>query len=235
MGIGASIFMLAVGAILTFAFNIRVGFLDLDAVGWILMGAGVLGLILTLTVFNSRRRTVTSTHRRSLRRRSPGGRSASGRGGQLRGRPPAVAAPQTERRVPPHTGRGALRCCGRAVCVRAVCVREIGRTADDCGATCQSGAGNARESMAEVRPRRDADLEDPCRSTQTSTRSSTRRTRRRASANSSTPRWTRWPASARVTPQLLQEAFNIKTVGDLGRNKYFRAAAALVDLAERAK
>jgi hypothetical protein len=35
--------------------------------------------------------------------------------------------------------------------------------------------------------------------------------------------------------QLLQEAFNIKTVGDLGRNKYFRAAAALVDLAERAK
>jgi hypothetical protein len=35
--------------------------------------------------------------------------------------------------------------------------------------------------------------------------------------------------------QLLKEAFNIKTVGDLGRNKYFRAAAALVDLAERAK
>ena len=35
--------------------------------------------------------------------------------------------------------------------------------------------------------------------------------------------------------QLLQEAFNIKTVGDLGRNKFFRAAAALVDLAERAK
>jgi len=35
--------------------------------------------------------------------------------------------------------------------------------------------------------------------------------------------------------QLLKDAFNIKTVGDLGRNKYFRAAAALVDLAERAK
>lgn len=34
---------------------------------------------------------------------------------------------------------------------------------------------------------------------------------------------------------LLMQAFNIKTVGDLGRNKYFRAAAALVDLAERAK
>ncbi len=35
--------------------------------------------------------------------------------------------------------------------------------------------------------------------------------------------------------QLLKDAFNIKTVGDLGRNKYFRAAAAMVDLAERAK
>jgi hypothetical protein len=35
--------------------------------------------------------------------------------------------------------------------------------------------------------------------------------------------------------KLLKDAFNIKTVGDLGRNKHFRAAAALVDLAERAK
>ncbi len=34
--------------------------------------------------------------------------------------------------------------------------------------------------------------------------------------------------------ELLKQAFNIKTIGDLGRNKYFRAAAALVDLAERA-
>ena len=34
--------------------------------------------------------------------------------------------------------------------------------------------------------------------------------------------------------QLLQQAFNIKTVGDLGRNKYFRVAASLVDLSERA-
>jgi len=33
---------------------------------------------------------------------------------------------------------------------------------------------------------------------------------------------------------LLKQAFNIKTVGDLGRNKYFKTAAALVELAERA-
>jgi hypothetical protein len=30
--------------------------------------------------------------------------------------------------------------------------------------------------------------------------------------------------------KLLGEAFNIKTVGDLGRNKHFRTAAAIVDL-----
>ncbi len=35
--------------------------------------------------------------------------------------------------------------------------------------------------------------------------------------------------------KLLKDAFNIKTVGDLGRNKFFRAATALVDLAASAK
>ena len=30
----------------------------------------------------------------------------------------------------------------------------------------------------------------------------------------------------------LRAAFNIKTIGDLGRNKYFRAAAAIVALSE---
>jgi hypothetical protein len=35
--------------------------------------------------------------------------------------------------------------------------------------------------------------------------------------------------------KLLQEAFNIKTVGDLGRNKFFRTAAAIVMLADSAK
>ena len=35
--------------------------------------------------------------------------------------------------------------------------------------------------------------------------------------------------------KLLADAFNVKTIGDLGRNKYFRAAAALVDLTSSAK
>ncbi len=32
--------------------------------------------------------------------------------------------------------------------------------------------------------------------------------------------------------QLLKDAFNIKTVGDLGKNKYFRAAQLLTQLSE---
>ncbi|WP_433241520.1 hypothetical protein ACQPYK_36370 [Streptosporangium sp. CA-135522] len=33
----------------------------------------------------------------------------------------------------------------------------------------------------------------------------------------------------------LAKAFNIKTIGDLGRNKYFRAAVAIVNLVEASK
>jgi hypothetical protein len=64
MGIGVSIFLIAVGAILTFALELRVGVLNLDIVGWILMAAGVLGLIMTTVVWGPRRRAVV--------RRAPG-------------------------------------------------------------------------------------------------------------------------------------------------------------------
>jgi hypothetical protein len=52
--------MLAVGAIIAFALNVHVGWLDLSIVGWVLMVAGAVGLIMTLTIFNSRRRTVVT-------------------------------------------------------------------------------------------------------------------------------------------------------------------------------
>jgi len=61
VGIGASIFLLAVGAIIAFALHVHVGFLDLSVVGWILMIAGAIGLIMTLTIYRSRRRTVITT------------------------------------------------------------------------------------------------------------------------------------------------------------------------------
>ena len=57
MGIGGSIFLIAVGAIFTFALDVNVGWLDLDVVGVVLMLAGVAGLILTTWWLQSRKRT----------------------------------------------------------------------------------------------------------------------------------------------------------------------------------
>lgn len=62
MGIGVSIFLLALGAILTFAISAdTVDVINLDAVGIILMIAGLIGLALFLLVFgrdNTRGRVV---------------------------------------------------------------------------------------------------------------------------------------------------------------------------------
>ena len=55
-GIGASILLIALGAILTFATDVSVSGLDLDVVGVVLMLAGALGLVLTLVVRGPRRR-----------------------------------------------------------------------------------------------------------------------------------------------------------------------------------
>ena len=46
MGIGFSTFLLAVGAILTFAVHATVAGLDIRVVGIVLMAAGALGLVL---------------------------------------------------------------------------------------------------------------------------------------------------------------------------------------------
>ena len=60
MGIGTSIFLIAVGAILKFAVTADVSGLELATVGVILMICGVLGLVLSLFMFNSARRTVVT-------------------------------------------------------------------------------------------------------------------------------------------------------------------------------
>lgn len=57
MGIGASIFLIAVGAILAFAVNVDVGGVDINVIGWILLIVGILGLAIT-ALFWGRRRTV---------------------------------------------------------------------------------------------------------------------------------------------------------------------------------
>jgi hypothetical protein len=62
MGIGASVFLIAVGAILTFAIRDTTlgGWADLNVVGWVLMIAGVIGLVVTTIIWGGRRRTVVS-------------------------------------------------------------------------------------------------------------------------------------------------------------------------------
>ncbi|GAA1863049.1 DUF6458 family protein [Asanoa iriomotensis] len=61
MGIGASIFLIAIGAILAFAVDLNLGSLDLTVVGWILMAVGVLGLIMTALIWGRRRPVVAPT------------------------------------------------------------------------------------------------------------------------------------------------------------------------------
>lgn len=56
MGIGVSIFLIAIGAILAFAVEFPVDGLDLNVVGYILMVVGIIGLIMTLVVWGPRRR-----------------------------------------------------------------------------------------------------------------------------------------------------------------------------------
>ncbi|HYH50504.1 MAG TPA: DUF6458 family protein [Acidimicrobiia bacterium] len=53
MGIGLSLFLLAAGAILTFAVDVTTEGFDLDTIGVILMVVGGLGLLLFLTVWGS--------------------------------------------------------------------------------------------------------------------------------------------------------------------------------------
>jgi hypothetical protein len=55
-GTGIGLVLIAAGAILAFAVTTTVGFLDLRAVGWILMVVGVLGLVMDLVIYAPRRR-----------------------------------------------------------------------------------------------------------------------------------------------------------------------------------
>ena len=58
MGIGVSVFLLALGAILTFAVNASVSGLDINVVGIILMVAGAIGLVMTMILMSRDRGTV---------------------------------------------------------------------------------------------------------------------------------------------------------------------------------
>ncbi len=65
MGIGTSLFLIAVGAILYFAVNADISGLEISTIGLILMVVGVIGLVLSLVwlaVASRRRRSVVATH-----------------------------------------------------------------------------------------------------------------------------------------------------------------------------
>ena len=60
MGIGTGIALIVIGAILVFALNIDTGgFVDLDLIGYILMGAGVVVFLISLILTMRSRRTET--------------------------------------------------------------------------------------------------------------------------------------------------------------------------------
>jgi H+/Cl- antiporter ClcA len=53
MGLGVGIFLIAIGAILTFAVNATSSSINVDAVGWILMAVGLLSVLLSLLFWQS--------------------------------------------------------------------------------------------------------------------------------------------------------------------------------------
>lgn len=65
MSIGGGIFLIVVGAILAFAVNVQVAGVNLHIIGYILMLAGVVGLIIGIALL-TRRRRVTSTTRSAV-------------------------------------------------------------------------------------------------------------------------------------------------------------------------
>lgn len=61
MSYGVGIFLAVVGAILAFAVKDNFDAIDLTMVGYILMGAGILGLVLGIVLSTRKRQTTTAT------------------------------------------------------------------------------------------------------------------------------------------------------------------------------
>jgi len=61
MSIGAGIALFAIGAILAFAVNVEVEWVNLDMIGYILMGAGAVIFVIGIVLLARRRRSETVT------------------------------------------------------------------------------------------------------------------------------------------------------------------------------
>ena len=69
VGIGGSIFLVALGAILTFATDFDVAGMNIDVIGIILMIAGALGLLFTTLIWGPRNRAAGVTEETVVRER----------------------------------------------------------------------------------------------------------------------------------------------------------------------
>jgi beta-lactamase regulating signal transducer with metallopeptidase domain len=69
MGIGTSLFLIAVGAILYFAVDADLSGLEISTIGIILMVVGIIGLLISLFMVSSARRA--TTERTVVRDREP--------------------------------------------------------------------------------------------------------------------------------------------------------------------
>lgn len=60
MSIGSGIFLFVVGAILAFALNFQVDWINLDLVGYLLMGAGVVIFLIGIVLAARKRQSITT-------------------------------------------------------------------------------------------------------------------------------------------------------------------------------
>ena len=143
MGIGASIFLVAVGAILAFAVNASISGLDIAVVGWILMVAGVVGLALMIVpASSSHRGTSTRVVRRPRRRQTITA---------LDGRSDIGNRPHSR---PCERGRRQGSGASGSVCASAPSTSRTG-TPQSCWCTWQAGNSIGRVVVAGRRHRRD--------------------------------------------------------------------------------
>jgi hypothetical protein len=71
VAIGFGIFLIVVGAALVWAVEIDIQFIDDNALGWILMVAGVAAILLSLVINAQRSRTTTRIDERRIDDRPP--------------------------------------------------------------------------------------------------------------------------------------------------------------------
>lgn len=62
MSIGTGIVLFVIGAVLTFALDLQLGWIDLDLVGYLLMGAGVVVFVIGMIFMMRKRQSVTTMH-----------------------------------------------------------------------------------------------------------------------------------------------------------------------------